>query len=304
MKNKLGVKALCAALVVSILLSFKLPAFAVIGNDKEGTEKSFDDPKEQQRRKELLSDKEWKFITDVIYDEDYYKENNPDVVKVVGDSKKALLEHFKSFGLWEGRQANPDFNLNAYASAYKDLRLAFEGLSPEQMLLAFVKHYATFGEKENRELTTIEKVLSKDIPISYFGSFETETQKSGQVILEPKKEEPKSNITEIRNRLLEAAIYYRAALDAIEGALKAGSFPYTFVTLPSGSASEEEFAAFLTLYPDYATIRSNITDLPYEELEDALQNACTGFTNTVTSILSEIQGNPGDYGPIAEALMH
>ena len=60
-----------------------------------------------------------------LFDFEFYKAQNPDVVKVLGDNYNALFRHFCKCGIFEGRTCNPNFDPAAYASAYSDLKAKF-----------------------------------------------------------------------------------------------------------------------------------------------------------------------------------
>lgn len=60
-----------------------------------------------------------------VYDEEYYAANQPDVVKAVGKDPKALIKHFVNYGIYEGRQAKEDFNVNTYRSMHPELQERF-----------------------------------------------------------------------------------------------------------------------------------------------------------------------------------
>ena len=56
-----------------------------------------------------------------VYDYDFYKNNNPDVVAAVGTNPQALLAHFLNNGIYEGRQGRADWNVYTYMSQHPDL---------------------------------------------------------------------------------------------------------------------------------------------------------------------------------------
>ena len=65
--------------------------------------------------------------------------------KAFGNDKDLLLEHFKQFGMKEGRQACADFNVHAYKAKNPDLQKAFG-----EDLQKYYMHYIEFGRKEGR----------------------------------------------------------------------------------------------------------------------------------------------------------
>ena len=56
-----------------------------------------------------------------VYDYEFYKNNNPDVVAAVGTNPQALLAHFLNNGIYEGRQGRADWNVYTYMSQHPDL---------------------------------------------------------------------------------------------------------------------------------------------------------------------------------------
>lgn len=103
------------------------------------------------------SDKE---ILKSMFDVDYYKEQNPELVEVLGDDYNKLFSHFCLCGIFEGRTCNPNFDPAAYASAYTDLKDAY-GTD----IMKYYEHYAVVGSKENRTLTTIAACADAGITV-------------------------------------------------------------------------------------------------------------------------------------------
>lgn len=98
-----------------------------------------------------------------FFDPVYYANTNPDVIEVLGGAYESLLRHFIVYGIFEGRQPNPNFNVNAYSSAYGDLRKAFitPGKSREQLIIDYYNHYVTFGKNEDRYCCSLERFISE-----------------------------------------------------------------------------------------------------------------------------------------------
>ena len=61
----------------------------------------------------------------VVFDADYYYNTHRDVANVFGKDNKALFNHFMTYGIYEGRQANIEFNVEAYKERYRDLSETF-----------------------------------------------------------------------------------------------------------------------------------------------------------------------------------
>lgn len=93
--------------------------------------------------KKLLK-KPYEFWQDV-YDVEYYKAKNPDIVKVVGEDNIRLLDHFIRYGMDEGRVASPNFSVNAYLFHNKDVEEHFKGDKKRAIL-----HYIEIGKSEGR----------------------------------------------------------------------------------------------------------------------------------------------------------
>ena len=90
-----------------------------------------------------------------VFDPEYYLENNDDVrsaytettyggVTMLDDS--AVLRHFLSFGMREGRRGNEAFDVYGYKTRYLDLRQAYGN-----DLKAYYNHYLRYGIKEGRD---------------------------------------------------------------------------------------------------------------------------------------------------------
>jgi len=95
-----------------------------------------------------------------MFDYDYYKSQNADLVEVLGDDYTTLFKHFVYCGIYEGRTCNANFDPAAYASAYEDLKDAY-GTD----IFSYYEHYYYIGSKENRTLTTIEACANAGITV-------------------------------------------------------------------------------------------------------------------------------------------
>lgn len=63
---------------------------------------------------------------DVLFDADFYKDNYPMLALEYHDDDAALLQHFQTVGVHEGRQASEAFNVAAYMeNCSKDIKTAF-----------------------------------------------------------------------------------------------------------------------------------------------------------------------------------
>lgn len=81
-----------------------------------------------------------------VFDAAYYAESYPDLVAAFGDDEEALLKHFMTFGLAEGRNMNGMLDIVKYRENYPDLQAAF-GDDWD----AYVNHYLTYGAFEHRD---------------------------------------------------------------------------------------------------------------------------------------------------------
>lgn len=82
---------------------------------------------------------------DAVFDSDYYATKYADLKTAFGTDRVALLNHFITCGMREGRQASAEFNVQAYKARYADLMATF-GRDLRQYYL----HYINFGKKEGR----------------------------------------------------------------------------------------------------------------------------------------------------------
>ena len=98
-----------------------------------------------------------------VYDGAYYCEKYSDLraaftvktdfVSLVDDG--ALLRHFLSYGMSEGRQASASFDVASYYNANEDLRAAFGA-----DLKSYYSHYATYGALEGRTTSGVTSLTS------------------------------------------------------------------------------------------------------------------------------------------------
>lgn len=81
----------------------------------------------------------------LVFDPTYYASKYSDLKKAFGTNSTALFNHFKVYGMREGRIAKVNFNVIAYKNRYTDLQKAFGNNLPD-----YYKHYCQFGAKEGR----------------------------------------------------------------------------------------------------------------------------------------------------------
>ncbi|WP_276949130.1 hypothetical protein [Acetatifactor muris] len=83
---------------------------------------------------------------ETIFDEHYYADMYPDLKEAYGYDRAALLEHFMTYGLSEGREMNELIDIVKYREKYQDLQDAF-GDDWD----AYVAHYLSYGAIEHRD---------------------------------------------------------------------------------------------------------------------------------------------------------
>lgn len=84
---------------------------------------------------------------DLIFNATYYANTYPDLKAAFGTNATKLLNHFKTYGMKEGRKAISSFDVKVYKDNNADLRNAFGNAGYEK----YFEHYMTYGHKENRK---------------------------------------------------------------------------------------------------------------------------------------------------------
>lgn len=82
----------------------------------------------------------------LVFNAEYYANRYADLKATFGYDENKLLEHFKKYGMAEGRQAIDTFSVHVYKAKYADLQKAF-GID----LPKYYEHYMTYGYKEGRQ---------------------------------------------------------------------------------------------------------------------------------------------------------
>ena len=91
----------------------------------------------------------------LVYDEEYYLAENPDVAQAFeGQGSDAVFSHFLQYGMAEGRVSNSEFNVHYYKQANPDLAEAFG-----DDLKKYYAHYIMYGHGENRRAIDTLDVL-------------------------------------------------------------------------------------------------------------------------------------------------
>ena len=91
-----------------------------------------------------IEDKENNYIS--VYNYNYYRKNNPDLVTLYGDNREAYLNHFITVGMSEGRQGSKNFNLAVYKANNPDLVSSFGDDN-----VKYYEHYISSGRAEGRK---------------------------------------------------------------------------------------------------------------------------------------------------------
>ncbi|MBP3505516.1 MAG: N-acetylmuramoyl-L-alanine amidase [Lachnospiraceae bacterium] len=81
----------------------------------------------------------------LVYDYNYYVNKYADIKQVFGEDDVAVLKHFITFGMNEGRQGNAEFIVSYYRSNYIDLQNAYGS-----NLALYYLHFISDGKKEGR----------------------------------------------------------------------------------------------------------------------------------------------------------
>lgn len=81
-----------------------------------------------------------------VFDAEYYYNAYADLRSAFGNDQKALLQHFVTFGMREGRHGSAEFDVTAYMQNNGDLVNAFG----TENLTSYYLHYITDGKKEGR----------------------------------------------------------------------------------------------------------------------------------------------------------
>lgn len=84
---------------------------------------------------------------DLVFNATYYANAHADLKKAFGYNATQLLNHFKSYGMKEGRRACGSFDVKVYKANNADLQKAFG-----DDYVKYFQHYLTYGHKENRKV--------------------------------------------------------------------------------------------------------------------------------------------------------
>ncbi len=81
-----------------------------------------------------------------VYDYNSYVKRYPDIYNAFGYDDRAVLKHFVTYGMNEGRIGCSKFQVHAYRARYSDLRKAFG-----TKLKPYYLHYLQHGKREGRK---------------------------------------------------------------------------------------------------------------------------------------------------------
>lgn len=85
-------------------------------------------------------------VHDILFDWQYYYDNNSDVAKVCGKNQAALRNHYEQYGKREGRAPSKLFDPKYYLQVHADLKKAFGN-----DYVAVYNHFVTYGINEGRQ---------------------------------------------------------------------------------------------------------------------------------------------------------
>ncbi len=91
-----------------------------------------------------------------VFDAEYYAETYPDVAAALGTDETALLTHYLTLGIYEGRDASAEFNADAYASANADLVAVYNSEDTALEYTNYIFHYLNCGKTEGRVSTVAD----------------------------------------------------------------------------------------------------------------------------------------------------
>lgn len=80
-----------------------------------------------------------------VFNFEYYVSRYADIKRAFGDNERAVLNHFLTYGMKEGRSAHENFDVLFYRSYYPDLQRAFGN-----DLKSYFYHYLKYGINERR----------------------------------------------------------------------------------------------------------------------------------------------------------
>lgn len=104
-----------------------------------------------------------------VFDADYYYNAYGDLRNAIGYDIEALMKHFVTYGMQEGRRGNAEFDVKAYMENNPDLIQAF-GMSD---YTSYYLHYITYGKKEGRIAVSASAGINTDASQALISSYTT-----------------------------------------------------------------------------------------------------------------------------------
>lgn len=119
-----------------------------------------------------------------VFDANYYYNTYADLRAAIGNDPNALLQHFITFGMQEGRRGNAEFDVRAYKENNPDLIQAFGS----QDFTSYYLHYITYGKKEGRNAISANTGMGSAAPAqslisSYTTSFDPSQSRAINIVL-------------------------------------------------------------------------------------------------------------------------
>ena len=134
--------------------------FHVFGLEAQAAKKKSDKEKAKKTQEVEITD-----YSAVFNAEEYYM-LHPDLQEVIGMDEEALFQHFKNFGMREGRSGRTNFNLKAYMMNNLDVVADLKA----DDLSEYYEHYIVYGCKEGRVTMFLE---NQELPENMLSTYTT-----------------------------------------------------------------------------------------------------------------------------------
>lgn len=140
--------------------------FHVLGLEAQAAKKKSDKEKAKKTQEVEITD-----YSAVFNAEEYYM-LHPDLQEVIGMDEEALFQHFKNFGMREGRSGRTNFNLKAYMMNNLDVVADLKA----DDLSEYYEHYIVYGCKEGRVTMFLENQQLPENMLSTYTTYYDATQ--------------------------------------------------------------------------------------------------------------------------------
>ena len=140
--------------------------FHVFGLEAQAAKKKSDKEKTKKTQEVEITD-----YSAVFNAEEYYM-LHPDLQEVIGMDEEALFQHFKNFGMREGRSGRTNFNLKAYMMNNLDVVADLKA----DDLSEYYEHYIVYGCKEGRVTMFLENQQLPENMLSTYTTYYDATQ--------------------------------------------------------------------------------------------------------------------------------